>query len=73
MQLVKEFGFNLPNKNVGSLAVADLNKDGYSEVVVGEGIGSKISTYSYLGKLINEYVGFDKGFKGGVNLSTIKR
>lgn len=72
-RLNRESSFNLPNKNIGSLAVADLNKDGYSEILVGESVGSKISSYNSSGRLNHEYFGYDAGFKGGVNLSTIKR
>ncbi|MEI8361198.1 MAG: S8 family peptidase [bacterium] len=71
--LERDLKFKINSKTTGSLAVADINKDGYSEILVGDNVGSKIVTYDSLGILRNEFLGFDPGFKGGVNLSTIKR
>lgn len=53
------------------LAVADIDNNGISEIIAGSAIGvkNKVRIFKKDGSLVKEFIPFDEGFTGGVNLS----
>lgn len=69
--LVKDsFGQNNIKPN-SSLAVGDVNGDNFDEIVVGSPAGSepKITILNSDGKILKEFLAYDKNFRGGVNVA----
>lgn len=63
-------GIDLLSRGV-NLAVGDLGKDGFAEVVIGGYSGSAptVSVYRGDGSMISEWLVYDKKFTGGVNVA----
>lgn len=59
-------------KSGQSIAAGDLNGDDYEEMVIGAGSGNEpvVKILNYNGKLIKQFLVFDKKFRGGVNVAT---
>jgi subtilisin family serine protease len=57
--------------DVAAVAAGDLFSNGTQELVVGAGFGSlpQIRIFNYNGKLIKQFLAFDKKYRGGVNLT----
>lgn len=56
-----------------NLACGDTNGDGTSEIVVAamRGGGPHVLVYTHTGKTIANFMAYDQGFRGGINVSTI--
>jgi subtilisin family serine protease len=68
--LVKKFSdANL--KNSFSLAAGDINGDGVEEIIAAAGSKSEpqVRIFNQNGKLLKQFLAFDKKFRGGVNLA----
>ncbi len=66
--------FSLPAgtiKSGSSFASGDINDDGEEEIVIGAASGEepKIKIINKQGKLITEFLAYDKNFKGGLNVA----
>jgi hypothetical protein len=57
--------------NAGSIASADLGTDGVSELIIGAGRGTKplVRIFRQDGSKIAEFLAYDAGFMGGVNVA----
>lgn len=55
----------------GSVALADFNNDGKSEIIIGpgQGGGPQVRVFSAKGKLLGEFFAFDANFRGGVEVA----
>jgi len=60
------------NFKVGSLVAGDINDDGTDEIIIGAAAGfePRIKIFSAAGKLVKEFLAFDKNFRGGVNVAS---
>lgn len=60
-----------PDSRIGSVAAADLGRDGIAEVLVGSGEGSDptVSVYRQDGSFIGAFAAYDVGYRGGVNVA----
>jgi len=66
------FAFDKSFRGGVSVAIGDLNADGYNEIIAGAGYGAspQVRIFNDKGKLINSgFLAYDKSFKGGVNLA----
>jgi subtilisin family serine protease len=59
------------NFKVGSLAAGDINGDGAEEIIIGAAAGAepRVRIFSAAGKLVKDWLAFDRGFRGGVNVA----
>ncbi|MFZ6036371.1 MAG: FG-GAP-like repeat-containing protein [Patescibacteria group bacterium] len=66
--------FVLDGKFTGGVHVAcgDTNGDGISEIVVAamRGGGPQVMVYSAAGKILTNFMAYDPGFRGGINVTT---
>jgi len=60
-------------KGVGDISTGDINNDGEEEIILSAGIGQEpfVRIYNRHGKLLKQFLAFDKSFKGGVNLAIL--
>lgn len=60
-----------PYATVGSVAAGDLGGDGTDEIIVGAGKGLQplVGVFRQDGSSIGEFLAYDKGFTGGVNVA----
>ncbi|MFA5109715.1 MAG: S8 family serine peptidase [Patescibacteria group bacterium] len=58
-------------KSGSNLAAGDVNGDGTEEFILAAGVGteSQIKIFDSAGKLLKQFLAFDKKFRGGVNLA----
>lgn len=65
------FAFSQSFGGGGSVAAADLNRDGKSEIIVGAGAGGgpEVRVFSPRGRLLGGFFAFDKNFYGGVDVA----
>ncbi len=54
-----------------NVAAGDVNGDGRDEIITGMGIGSgpQVRVYKRDGTLLNQFLAYDKNFRGGVNVA----
>lgn len=65
------FAFKNNFRGGGKVAVGDMDLDGKSEIVVGQGSGGSptVRIFKSNGRLIGEFLAYSKNFRGGVNLA----
>jgi len=65
------FAFDKKFKGGVNLAVADIDGDGSSEIIVGAGAtgGPHIRVYNHKAELKRQFFAYDKNFRGGVNVA----
>lgn len=66
------FAFGKNFRGGVSVAVGDLNADGYNEIITGAGYGGgpQVRVFNSNGKLINPgFFAYEKNFRGGVNIA----
>jgi len=72
-QLEKDFfPFDQDSKSEGlNLATADLNNDGYKEIIVATGRNEKplVKIFNYQGVLLSEFLAYEETFKNGFKVS----
>lgn len=66
--------FDRLQKKGATIAAADLNNDGLSEMIAGSPVGvvNQVRFFSGSGEELNYFSPYPKTFKGGVNIGTIK-
>jgi len=66
------FAFDKKSKGGVTVAIGDINGDGRKEIITGAGanILPQIRIFDAKGKLLNTFLVYEKGFKGGVNVAT---
>lgn len=66
------FAFDKNSRKGVSVAAGDIDNDGSDEIIVGAGAGEspKIRIFNKDGRLIREFLAYDKGFRGGVNVAS---
>jgi subtilisin family serine protease len=69
--LVKNLSGNIKINPNSSLAIGDVNDDGFSELIIGAAPGGepRVNIFNYEGKLLKTFLAFDKNFRGGVNVA----
>jgi hypothetical protein len=57
-----------------SLVAADINKDGWAEIITGAGAGGgpHVRVFNMSGEIINSFYAYDRNFSGGVNVGVLK-
>ena len=71
-QLLNEFmAYDQRFRGGVDVAVGDVNKDGFEEIVTGAGFtgGPHVKIFSYNGQLLNEFMAYDERFRGGVDVA----
>lgn len=70
-ELVSNLVLNDKTRAVGSLAAGDVDGDNQEEIIIGapSGQAPQVKIYDFNGKLAKQFLAFDKGFRGGVNLA----
>jgi len=65
------FAFDKKSKGGVTVAIGDINGDGRKEIIAGAGTNAlpQIKTFTAQGKLLNTFLAYEKGFKGGVNVA----
>lgn len=63
--------FDDTNALIGSVASADLGRDGVAEILIGSGEDSDptVSVFRQDGSFIGEFLAYDVGYRGGVNVA----
>jgi hypothetical protein len=69
--LIKNFSWSEKLTADVSLATGDINNDNSDEIIVGAAPGSEpyVMIFNTNGKLIKKFLGFDKNFRGGLNVA----
>lgn len=70
--LKKEFlAYDKNFKGGVSVSVADVDADGFFEIITGAGVGGgpHVRIYNYKGELKRQFFAYDKNFRGGVNVA----
>jgi len=62
---------DIKNSAAGSVVATDLGTDGVSEIIIGAGANTAplVRVFRQDGSKINEFLAYDKNFKGGVNIA----
>lgn len=71
-KLIKEFyAFDKNFKGGVNIATADVDADGFFEIIVGAGVGGgpHVRVYNHKGELEKQFFAYDKNFRGGVNVA----
>jgi len=71
-ELKKQFlAYDVKFKGGVNVAVADVDNDGFSEIVCGAGAGGgpHIRVFNHKGELKRQFFAYDKNFRGGVNVA----
>lgn len=70
--LASFFAYNKNLRGEFSVITADINGDGYNEIIVyaGQGFGSQIRVFDHRGKFINHFFAYQETFRGGISVTT---
>ncbi len=57
-----------------NISAADINKDGWAEIITGAGLGGgpHVRIFDIEGEIINSFYAYDRSFLGGVNIGILK-
>jgi hypothetical protein len=73
--LKKEFLVFAPTFNKGvNVAVGDIDGDAQNEIIVGAGYGGgpQVRIFKSSGRVLGQFFAYDKNFRGGVEIATVK-
>ncbi|MCD4694549.1 hypothetical protein K8R62_04295 [bacterium] len=68
------FAYNADFRGGVNIGAADINKDGWAEIVTGAGVGGgpHVRAFNMEGELVNSFYAYDRSFSGGINVGILK-